>query len=275
MSRIRFEWEVEADLIDQPDGEDPQRKRNRHRALRRLLILCALLIVACVLGGLALYLRIVQAQNEIAQQLTDTIKVEVAALRIGDRSAYLQIQSGDASWQAAQTALFERVQTLKAANAIELPGDILAMAIEGERARVLVREDVYGLPYARLSFYRREGGLWRHTAPDFSFWGEQQQIESEYAIVTYRDADADFASQLSAELEEWLTAQCEVADCADDAKLQVAIAPEAEAALAWQDAGARQALIRSPYLEIVRADTPFDSELAAQLYELIEEHWGF
>ena len=203
MSRIRFEWEVEADTIDQSDGEDPQLKRIRRRNFQRMLLLIGLLAVAVILGGLALHLRLVQAQNEIAQQLIDTIKVEVAALRIGDRSAFLQIQSGDEAWLAAQSALFEHYEALKAANVIELPGDILSVTIEGERARVLVREDVNGLPYARLSFYLLADGAWRHTAPDFTFWGERQRSESGRVVVQYRDADATFARQLSADLAKW------------------------------------------------------------------------
>lgn len=275
MSRIRFEWEVEADTIDQSDGEDPQLKRMRRRNFQRMLLLIGLLAVAVVLGGLALHLRLVQAQNEIAQQLIDTIKVEVAALRIGDRSAFLRIQSGDEGWQAAQSALFERYEELKAANAIELPGDILSMTVEGDRARVLVREDVHGLPYARLSFYLRADGAWRHTPPDFTFWGERQRTESGRVVVQYREADATFARQLGAELAKWVEAQCAAAACDKDAKLQVNIAPDIEEAMAWLDAGAGQLIIRSPYLELARADTPFDSERAGLLYQLLSENRDF
>ncbi len=275
MSRIRFEWEVEADTIDQPDGEDPQLKRNRRRNLRRLLLLTALLVAAILLGGLALHLRLVQVQNEIAQQLTDTIKVEVAALRIGDRSTFLQIQSGDESWLAAQSTLFERYQTLKAANAIELSGDILSVTIEGERARALVREDVNGLPYARLSFYVRADRIWRHTALDFTFWGERQRSEAGRVVVNYRDADATFARQLGADLANWFNAQCAATACDDGGKLQIDIVPDLEEPLLWMDAGAGQLMLRSPYLDRVRADKPFDSEQAASLYKLINDNWDF
>ncbi|MCY4466440.1 MAG: hypothetical protein OXE46_12980 [Chloroflexi bacterium] len=275
MSRIRFEWEVEADKIDQPDGEDPHLKRTRRRNLRRLLLLIALLVVAFVLGGLALYLRLVQVQNEIAQQLTDTIKVEVAALRIGDRSTFLHIQSSDEGWLATQSALFEHYEALKAANAIELPGDILSVTIEGERARALVREDRNRLPYARLSFYLWADGVWRHTAPDFTFWGERQRTESGRIVVQYRDADATFARQMGADLAKWVEALCAAAACDKDAKLQIDIEAETEEALTWIDAGAGRLVIRSPYLDLVRADTPFDSERAVPLYKLISESWDF
>lgn len=275
MSRIRFEWEVEADTIDQPDGEDPQLKRNRRRNLRRLLLLIALLVATFILGGLALHLRLVQVQNEIAQQLTDTVKVEVAALRIGDRSAFLQIQSGDEGWLAAQSTLFERYQTLKAANAIELSGDILSVTIEGERARALVREDVNGLPYARLSFYVRADRVWRHTAPDFTFWGERQRGEVGRVVVNYRDADTTFARQLNADLANWLDAQCAAVACGDGAKLEINIVPDMEEPLIWMDAGAGRLMVRSPHLDRVRADAPYESEHAASLYKLISDNWDF
>ncbi len=274
MSRIRFEWEVEADIIDQPDGEDPQLKRTRHRKLLHLLLLMALLAVACLLGGLALYLRLVQAQNEIAQQLSDTIKVEVAALRIGDRNAFLRIQSDDAGWQAAQSALFEQVQALKTADAITLPGDILSLAIEDERARALVREDVHGLPYARLAFYRRADGIWRHTAPDFTFWGKQLQSESSRVVVQYREADAVFAEQLGADVGEWIEAQCAEAACEKDGALHIDILPEMAETVTWLAAGGGRLLVRSPYLHRVRADTPLDSELFALLQQHIRANWA-
>lgn len=275
MSRIRFEWEVEADTIDQPDGEDPLLKRNRRRNLRRLLLLVALLVAAILLGGLALHLRLVQVQNEIAQQLTDTIKVEAAALRIGDRSTFMQIQSGDESWLAAQSTLFERYQTLKSANAIELSGDILSVTIAGERARALVREDVNGLPYARLSFYVRAERTWRHTAPDFTFWGEQQRSEAGRVIVNYQEADAIFSRQLAEAVANWFDAQCAAIDCDAGAKLQIDIVPDLEEPLLWMDAGAGRLLVRSPYLDRVRAETPFDKEQAAALYKLISDNWDF
>lgn len=273
MSRIRFEWEVEADTIDQSDGEDPQLKRVRRQMLYRRLVLVALLAVACLLGGLALHLRLVQVRNEIAQQLIDTIKVEVAALRIGDRGTFLQIQSGDDNWLAEQSTLFEKVQAQKAADTIELSGDILSVTIEGERARVLVREDVNGLPYARLSFYARADGVWRHAAPDFAFWGERQQDESSRVIVRYRDADASFAQQLVDDLAMWLEAQCAALGCDSGAQLQIDIVPEAEEAMTWLSAG--RLVIRSPYRELVRADRPLDSERAALLYELVSNNWDF
>ncbi|MCY4144900.1 MAG: hypothetical protein OXE95_12740 [Chloroflexi bacterium] len=275
MSRIHFEWEVEADIIDQPDGEDPQGRRNRQRDLRRALLLIALLAVAFILGGLALHLRIVQARNEIAQQLTDTIKVEAAALRIGDRSAFLQIQSGDDAWLAAQSTLFERYQTLKAENAIELSGDILSLAIAGERARALVREDRHGLPYARLSFYARADRVWRHIPPDFTFWGDPQRYEAERVVVQYREADAPFAEQMGADLAKWVAEQCAATACDADAKLHIEVAPEAEKSLTWVDASAGILALRSPYLGIVRADKPFDSERATPLYQLLSERWSF
>lgn len=273
MSRIRFEWEVEADTIDQSDGEDPQLKQIRRRNFQRMLLLIGLLAVAVVLGGLALHLRLVQAQNEIAQQLIDTIKVEVAALRIGDRSAFLQIQSDDEVWLAAQSALFEHYKELKAANAVELPGDILSMTIEGDRARVLVREDVHGLPYARLSFYLRADGVWRHTAPDFTFWGERQRSESGPVVFHYRDTDATFAGQLGADLAKWIEAQCAATACDQDARLQIDIVPEQEEMLTWKAEGEGRLVVRSPYLALVRADAPFESELATRLYELIRQNW--
>ena len=270
MSRIDFEWEVEAETIDRSDGA-----ANRGQALRRLrriLLLIALLAVAAALAGMALHLRLVQIQTEIEQQLTDTIKAEAAALRIGDRAAFLRLQSGDDDWLARQTAQFDSYEALKSAAAIDLTGDILSLHIEGEMARARVREDLHGAPYARLWFYRRADSGWRHIAQDFDFWGEARAVETERVIVKYRAADEPFVTQLAAEASAWLDARCADATC-PGAALSVHVLPDMDAALAWQDADGGWLALRSPYVDIARADSPFDADLANRVYALISERW--
>ncbi len=273
MSRIQFEWEVEADKIDQSDGEDPLFRRQRRRQLRRMLLLIALLLLAAGLGALALHLRLIQVQTEIAQQLQDTVRAEVAALRIGDRDTYLNIQSGDDNWLQTQAAHFDSYEELKAAGVIDLTGDILSVTIDGEQARVLVREDRYGLPYARLWFYERGATGWRHTAPDIEFWGEKRTYEQATVTVHYHEADQLFARQLGDALSRWIAQGCADYACENPPALAVDVRPDLDEMAAWTDMSTGRLALRSPFVDLARADTPFDAQHAETLFTLIGKGW--
>ena len=271
MSRIQFEWEVEADKLHEADAEDPLLRRRRRRSLRRLSLLAALLLLAAGLGALALHLRLLQRQTELAQQLQDTARAEVAALRIGDRNAYLNMQSGDDDWLQAQAALFDEYEDLKSAGAIDLSGDLLSVTIADERARALMREDHHGLPYARLWFYALSAAGWRHIAPDYNFWGEWQEYELDLVTVQYREADRLFARQLGDALANWLAQGCGDYGCDNPLALTVEVKPDLEDIAVWADKSVGKLAVRSPYVGLARADKPFDAQHAKALFALVGE----
>lgn len=272
MSRIRFEWNVESQQIDRSDGEDPAEKRQRRRKVLVLLALIGLLLLAIALGLLIVRQRIHDVERQFAQLLQDTVKAEVAALRIGDLNSFLNVQShDDANWINRQRAMFQQYSVLKSDGVIELTGSILAVAIEGERARVLIQENINERPYARLWFYRRAGDGWRHIAPRPSLWGASSALESKTVAISYRAADRDFALQLSDALEEWLDKGCDILDCGNLPKLSVSIVADEASETAWIDEREMRLQIRSPYIDIARADTPFDGPLQQQVSAMIAE----
>lgn len=272
MSRIRFEWNVESEQVERFDGEDPQAKRRRRRNLLLLVTLVCTLLAAIALGLLFLRQRVHEVETQFAQLLQDTVKAEVAALRIGDLYSFLNAQdANDLGWINEQRAAFQRYSELKAEGAIGLTGSILAVEIDRERARVLVQEDLNELPYARLWFYRRGGEGWRHIAPDHSFWGEASAIETSRVLVNYRAADHEFALQVSAALEDWIKRGCDILDCGDLPRLIIDILPEAAESVAWIDEAALRLQIRSPYTDIARADKPFDGQLQVLASTLLAE----
>lgn len=272
MSRIRFEWNVESQQVERFDGEDPQTKRRRRRNLLLLLTLVCTLLAAIALALLFLRQRAHEVETQFAQLLQDTVKAEVAALRIGDLNSFLNVQDPtDLGWINEQRAAFQRYSELKAEGAIGLTGSLLAVEIDRERARVLVQEDLNDLPYARLWFYRRSSGGWRHIAPDHSFWGEASAIESARVLVNYRAADHEFALQVSAALKDWIKRGCDLLDCGDLPQLSIDILPEAAERVAWIDEAALRLRIRSPYVDIARADKPFDGQLQVLASALIAE----
>lgn len=272
MSRIRFEWNVESQQIDRSDGEEPGEKRRRRRSLLILLTLIFVLLLTIALVLALVRQRVYQVERQYEQLLQDTVKAEVAALRIGDLNSFLNVQSADdPSWVHRQRASFQQYSDLKAEGTIELTGSLLAVDVDGERARVLVQENVNELPYARLWFYRREGDGWQHTAPDFSFWGAESVLESKNAVIRYRAADRDFARQLSNALEDWLHRGCDILECGNLPKLRVSIIADETSETAWIDERQMQLQIRSPYIDITRADTPFDGWLQLQVSTMLAE----
>ena len=272
MSRIRFEWKVESQQVERFDGEDLQAKRRRRRNLLLLLTLVCALLAAIALALLFLRQRAHEVEKQFAQLLQDTVKAEVAALRIGDLYSFLNAQDpNDLGWINEQRAAFQQYSELKAEGAINLTGSILAVAIDRERARVLVQEDLRDLPYARLWFYRRSSEGWWHIAPDHSFWGEASAIETARVLVNYRAADHEFALQVSAALEDWIKRGCDILDCGDRPRLIIDILPEAAESVAWVDEAALRLRIRSPYVDIARADKPFDGQLQVLASTLVAE----
>ena len=272
MSRIRFEWNVESQHVERFDGEDA---RAKHRRRRNLLLLAALVfsLLALIALGLALVRqRVHDVETQYTQLLQDTVKAEVASLRIGDQYSFLNTQDpDDADWLAEQRRTFRRYSALKADDAIELTGNILALEIDRARARVLVQENINGLPYARLWFYQRNGAGWRHIAPDFSFWGESSTLESAKVVVNYRAADQQFASQISGALTAWIKLGCDLLDCGNLPRLTVDIEPNAETHAMWIDETALRLRLRSPYVDIARADTPFDGQRQLLVSGLLAE----
>ena len=272
MSRIRFEWNVESQQIDRSDGEDPEEKSRRRRGIIILLALIVALLLTIALVLALVRQRIRQVERQYEQLLQDTVKAEVAALRIGDLNSFLNVQSrDDANWFDRQRATFQQYSDLKAAGAIELTGSLLAVDVDGERARVLVQENINELPYARLWFYRRAGEGWQHTAPDFSFWGAESELESENVVIRYRAADRDFARQLSKALQDWLHRGCDILECGNLPKMRVAIVADATSDTAWIDERQMRLRIRSPYIDITRADTPFDGWLQLRVSTMLAE----
>ncbi len=270
MSRISFEWEIETERVKRVDGEDPKARRRRRRNLLRLLLILGLLLTLVGAGAIGIRQRFIDARNAIAQRLQDTIKAEVAALRIGDMNAWLKLKDpDDEAWMESQQTLFHHYERLKAESAIELSGSIVAVTIDDGRARALVQENIRGLPYARLWFYRFDGGAWLHIAPDFSFWGDEAQYAGAGVEVRYRAADALFAEQLGAALLDWRARGCALLDCADLPTLQAEVVPNAAARATWTDEANLNLQLRSPYIEIARADLPFDASYRQAVSELL------
>ena len=152
---IRLDWEIESERERvQTVRDDQQAARRRLRAFRRLLLFTLLLVgIGCALVALVAW-RLDAVDQQIRQNLIATVENEVAALRIGDRSAFTNIQRSDSDiWLQSQQQLYDTYQTLKSSAQVTLSGRTLDVAIDGPRGRVLVEEIIDGVAYSRLWFF--------------------------------------------------------------------------------------------------------------------------
>jgi len=257
---IKLDWEIEAEREHVPSaGEDPSAKRaRRHRQLRFVIvILAAALLVAGVFVGVTVRLRYVDWQVE--NVLRDTVAAEVAALRLGDRASFLNIQrSADDAWIQAQLALFDQVQALKQSQDVSLTGHVVEAAVDEPRARIRVEEIVAGVPYVRTWFYWKYDDGWRHVPPDYTFWGDARTLERPGLTVRYRAFDEPFAPALADAAAGWWAQGCALIGCDGLPLLTIEIVPDEALDAGWSASDQWTLRVSSPYVRAARADSPLD-----------------
>lgn len=287
---IQLDWQVEADQSQMSAQEDPERKKQRRRD-RRNIILASLALATCLCAGImaaAWRLRVVEERDK--EDLTAAVEAELAAIRVGDPQAFSDMQrSGDENFLERQGALFEEYQTFKVAGRLNSAFEILDIQIEGERSekgRVLIQEIIDGAPYQQVWFYWRyeprddddsQAG-WRHVPPDVEFWGEEKTIENDHSRVTYHAVDAAIAEPLAEKLEAWWVMGCTLLVCPsapDD--LEFVIDPKAGVDRAWEPSEGWRLRVVSPYLNNrVPASTPipsaFEQDIATMIAQRLLTH---
>lgn len=268
---IKLDWEIETEREKVPSaGEDRDARRARRRRQLRLLIviLAAALLVGGVFAVVTVRLRYVDWQVENA--LRDTVAAEVAALRLGDREAFLSIQrSADDQWTQAQSVVFDQMQALKQAQDVSLTGRVSDVAVDEPRARVRVEEIIGGVPYSRTWFYWRYGDGWRHVPPDYTFWGAERTLERPGLTVRYQEYDQPFAPVLADATAGWWAQGCALIGCDGLPTLNVEIIPDEALDAGWSANDQWTLQIPSPYVRATRADSPFDPALQVAVARLL------
>lgn len=270
---LNLDWEIEAEQSQvRNSGEDAESRRRRRRTRRRLMFLVAFVLLAFAAAGGALVLRLRYVDSLVEQNLRDTVDAEVAALRIGDRAAYLGLQrSASEQWMLAQDQNFNDYQALKADADVQLTGRILDVTIDGNRARVEVEEIVGGVPYSRLWFYWQYEEGWRHVPPDLTFWGDVQTYDAPGVTVRARTVDAEVAEAMSGQLSTWIAQGCDILGCAIPPPISVEIVPAVDMTPAWSPANPWALQVPSLHVGRARIDMPFDASLQASVATLLAE----
>jgi hypothetical protein len=273
---IKLDWEIESAQARTRNtgGEDPEAARYRRNLRWRFLAL--VFVLALLIGGVGWFLqhRLNEVNQQLRQQLVDTVSAEAAALRLGDLRAFLALQHTDNNdWETAQLASFEAYQQLKISNTLDLTGNVDAVEFDRnyQRARAQVREVIDGVPYQVLWFYWYfEGRGWVHVAPDYTFWGDEITYSGTHMSVRYRAVDDAFAQAVGLQVEGWFSQACAWFTCTTPLTMNVVVDPLLKPS--WSIDGA-QLLIPSPYTGRARVDAPFNGDLQRTVATLIAERF--
>ncbi len=269
---VRLDWEIEDERVaDRELSESPRAARRRRT--RRMHILLAVLVVGgavfAIVGGILA--RLWYVDFEIRRQLRDTVAAETAALRIGDIAAFLYVQRSESdAWMLGQTNTFWQYQQLKQDHTVDLSGNILDMAVDESRGRVLVEEVIDGQRYRQVWFYWRYGDGWRHVPDDVTFWGEQERQTGGNFALEYGDLDKPMADALAPAIARLWEGGCQWLACsAPPPALVVRIIPDPAVGVSWDPEVPGLLRIASPLTGRASEDFPLDMATARQVGTLL------
>lgn len=271
MGGVRLDWEVESDRIKFEEYEDGSSALVRR--LRLLRLFAAIIVMIGIIALIIAYgaYRLEQYNTVIEQALRDTVESEIAALRIGDRQIFIDLQrSATDDWFRTQGSLYEQYQTLKQTTDIQLTGHIVELAIDEPRARVHVEEIIEGISYIRIWYYWLYEDGWRHVPPDYTYWGEATTRQRNHFAIRYFSVDEAVASALEERLDTWLSESCAALNCGELPFITIDIRPE-QGTMRWLDETAWQLVMPSPYVRGARADMPFDTKMQIEAASLLAE----
>lgn len=275
---IKLEWQVESEQAELRAQEDPDARRRRRVAQRRfILLLIAISSLVCLAVSLA-YWRLQRLDAQYRQDLIDTVEAEVAALRVGDRDAFMRIQrSRSDAFLADQARAFDTYQALKQAHRVQLTGEVLDVAIDDLTGRVVVQEIIDGVPYKVVWFYwyYKDDGSgeptgWRRVPDNLAFWGEERTFSTEHVRVRYQALDEELALALGPRLDDWWTRGCALLGCAQPPPaLHLDIVARHPAPPTWSNADPWTLVVTSPLVTRARADVALPADLEHEIREQV------
>lgn len=275
---IRLDWEVESEDDWEEAGEDPAAalaRRQRLRRIRNIIIIVGGVIAAI---GLAVTLRLRAISERLQIQLETAVAAETLALRLGDRGAFLGLQADEGEWRRIQADVFDEYQEL--GSRLSVPGEILDMQIDGDHARVTLREVLDGTPYRVTWYYVHTERGWEHTSLPPDALGDLAEESTEHFTASFREGDRPAVEALLPRLEAWWDHACRLTGCdhpnaVQPEPIRVVVSLDPLARPGWSGNPADQLIVPSPSLHRVPEDPEMlDPELTTALTQAIAERWA-
>lgn len=270
---VRLDWEIDSDRDrTRFSDEDPEAARARRAARQRAMLF--VLVVIGLIGGIvaAVWWRLEAVQSEDIVLLRGTVSAEVAALRVGDRDTFLNLQrSATDEWIQRQNAAFDDYQAAFLDSDLQLTGTIRAVTVQDRTARVLIEETLRGQVIVRAWFYWRYEDGWFHVLPDYTFWGAEASVQGERVLVRYRDLDSEFARDLHAAAESWMGRGCAAIGCDGLPALRIDVL--ADDGVVSSPALTDPLIVPSPYITGFRPADPLPGSLILPLASLLATRW--
>jgi hypothetical protein len=270
---IKLDWEVESEGGWEEVGEDPKEVEARRRRTRRIRnSVLTVLVILLMAGGVIAY-RLITVGWQIRSALEETVAAETLALRLGDRNAFLAVQSNVGGWQERQERTFDQYRSED--KQVEVTGQVVKMDISADQARVILREIYNNTEYNVMWFYQRDEEGWKHIAPVAGYWGEPREDKSAHFDFDYYSEDQMTVDALRTQLNSWWGTACERTDCVGKPDLiHIKIEPDELATVSWADYDPNTLLIPSPLTGRFRADGTVDPEIRKQIANYIAERWA-
>lgn len=270
---IKLDWEVESDGGWDEIGEDPGAIAGRRRRLRAIRNILLALLVLFALGAGAIGYRLRQIAGQRRADLEALIAAETAALRIGDRRAFLAAQADVGEWVHIQDSTYAQYQAL--GPRVDVTGHVVTLDINGDHARADLREVLDGQPWLVTWFYRHDEQGWLHVPPDATFWGEQTTDDTTHVEYIYYEQDSDLAEMLKTRLDNWWQTACRATACDGwPPAIRLHIEPDPLVQVGWAAYDAHTLLVPSPHLTRRPEDGTIDPALTETLAANVALYWA-
>lgn len=273
---IKLDWEVESEGGWAEIGEDAAALAARKRQAKRIRTIIGILLGAGVLVGGVIGFRLYTADQQARSDLRATVTAETAAIRIGDNSAYLDIQQNIGSWREMQSERFSQYQA--DSSHVKTDGEIETLDMVGGKGRVVVKETVDDRSYNVVWFYQHDNSGWKHVPPEVEYWGWPHDFTSPHYSISYWDEDADFVRKLQDRLEAWWDRACRLTECHQGAVtapglLKIRVEPDPLLQIGWAAYDPHTLRVPSPLLGRVPSDGSIDPQLERALAGFVAQYW--
>lgn len=192
---------VEEYPLDQSNAPDAN-PASRARAIRFWTLAIAAILLAGSVSVFWLWREAQAGLEEVRDQLTAAIELEIWADERGDRAMAAGLLDANASptWRNQNISRFF---PLPDGDERQISAHIADFDLQDDRAlvTVLVTDSRLAVPYQETRVYRKTKTGWIRTAPSADFWGVWESQESTYFAFRYRTRDRDAVTAAVPEID--------------------------------------------------------------------------